>query len=504
MKIKKKNKVFLIIYLIVFLALSLMAGLKYYNLNSNIADLGIFLNKIYNIAILQNYSSAFQGHFNPIIFLLAPIFILENDIPVYLILFIQTIIITSPSIYIYFKFGLFFSLIYLLLPSIWFIGVFDFHLDIFIISLTLLFFHYFEKKNFYKCLVITGLFCIIKEIYILTSIACCILIIYETISNSSQKNYKLVFITFIILILYFFLFIFINEFFLQGIGNKSFFSGRHSSEGFNYLGNNFFIMPIQIIKNLPEIFFDIFTSSKKIKYLVAIFLPVMFICFVYPKYLILAAPPLLILMLSKNNIYINHTNHYSSGFILPIFFSFIHGYLLIEKKLKLKIRGLFFLIFFLVHVYMSPSPISRLFYSNKISEYNYETYLFSDRKKKIKNFLKNYNFEKEMISIQNNINFYKILKIPNYFLFPDGIIDASEYIIYKKGFKKFNYQTSKAKYVIIDAKKKKFIKDEGCEYIYDKCQNIKILEEYERNKIFLKKYYKIIFSYDGFYVFKKE
>ena len=482
-----------------------MPILKYLTLNSNVADLGIYLNKFYSIS-RGNISNAFYGHFSPILLLFAPIFKLSGEYPIYFILLFQSLSIFIPSLYFYKKFNWFYGVIYLLTPTLWFVLLFDFHIDVIIIPLSLFFFHYLDKKNYKNCFIISFLFILIKEIYILTSLFSILIILWELINNNNknQKYKSYIIISIFFLIFYFILFYFINQHFLPSIGNNNFLDTDHLKLAYSYLGSSFFEIFIGIFTNLHLIIIDILSSKEKLKYLFVILLPFYFLGFLNFKYLVLGFPAIFIILISKNTIYIDHTNHYVSGFIIPIFYSFIKSIEELKNK-SIFLRKSSLLIFSIViHFLISPSPVSRLFFSDKIERFNMKNYILNDDIKNKKTFLKNYDFKNNLISIQNNIAYFDLFKTENILIFPEGIFEE----VKKPKFENFELKTKShfliADYIIVDTSRDKFIKDVGCHFVRNECTDKIHEKNYEKIIMYLKqnKKYKKIYHQEGFMVYK--
>jgi hypothetical protein len=178
---------------------------------------------------------------------------------------------------------------------------------------------------------------------------------------------------------------------------------------------------------------------------------------------------------------------------------------------------------------ISPSPISRLFWTNKVWSYGYEAYIPTKRNRFIKNAIKKYIPEdiNVGVSTQNTLNWGRLAHRKQYYSFPAGTnADKKKSMIF--GADKENVDND-VDYVLIDLKRPWYLQDIGCNLMITKP---KILSEIEKENIGIKedigplkwagcttpefydkyidslikigKSYNLVFEEDGFIIFKKK
>jgi len=139
------------------------------------------------------------------------------------------------------------------------------------------------------------------------------------------------------------------------------------------------------------------------------------------------------------------------------------------------------------HVMISPSPLSRLFWTNKVWNYGYEAYFLSERMDMIKEAMKKYVPENSRISIstQNTLNWGYLAQRRYYFPYPLGVVEPA-LVFSLKDFRFWSimtgsqkedleteslvatYQPVFAEYVLIDFKRPWYVADQGCNWQVDK------------------------------------
>jgi hypothetical protein len=201
----------------------------------------------------------------------------------------------------------------------------------------------------------------------------------------------------------------------------------------------------------------------------------------------------------------NNSNYYSIGHhyliaLLPIYIYCLQDFIYEKKEKFLKYIIIYTL---LLNIIISPSPISRLFFTSKITFYNYNSYFITDREEIIKAKIKElFSNEHNMInlSIQNNIFDANLFAYNTTLLFPDGIFTSKEYPFINGN---LSNQSILADYVLIDTKKQPFIYDKSCDFIYEKCQNILFLDSYNKIYEYLNYNFFIQYQYGGFIIYKR-
>jgi len=231
-----------------------------------------------------------------------------------------------------------------------------------------------------------------------------------------------------------------------------------------------------IISHPVKVAQEIFCTPGKLIYLVAVFGSLGFLPLLRPAELIPALPILGISLLSKNHLYYGFGHHYTVGLIAPLVVGFalaIPRAMGIWQRVGLKRKVLWvciFLCLLLSNVLLSPSPLSRLFWTNKVAQYGYRAYIPTDRDRMIKRALKGHipSDPNVAVSVQNTLNFSYLAQRKYYLLFPDGVIEpARQHDMAKRG----QLVPILADYVVLDLKRPWYLRDKGCDWYWGKCQN---------------------------------
>jgi hypothetical protein len=178
-----------------------------------------------------------------------------------------------------------------------------------------------------------------------------------------------------------------------------------------------------------------------------------------------------------------------------------------------------FLICWLVifQIIVGISPISRLFWSDKIWSLNYQAYISSTRDSIIRNSIEKYipYGDDLIVSSQNNINYLPLAIRQNLLIFPGGVTDPHILTNWDQktfsgfwGFVKGQVsiqspdQLAYADFVLIDTKRPYFVYDIGCDTSYNICINKKIENIYINSIHKLEVKYQVIYEYDGFKIYE--
>ena len=243
-------------------------------------------------------------------------------------------------------------------------------------------------------------------------------------------------------------------------------------------------------------------------------------------------------MLSHQSNYYDYAAHYSAGLIIPIIVAYVEGVVLVKKWFYFYYKKSFFckgeysscnidifnlfliswLLFF--QVLVGISPVSRLFWSDKIWSTSHKAYISSSRDSIIRDAIEKYIplDDDLIISSQNNINHVRLAMRQNYLIFPGGVIEPHQLTNWdEKTFKNFldfvNGKTDVAKtipklayadYVLIDTKRPYFVYDLGCDTTYGVCSNKRIERLFLESTQVLESSYSLLYAYDGFNIFLRK
>lgn len=182
----KKIDLWLILIISIAVIFSLESTLRYYNLNSNIADMGFVLNKIF--LSCSDYSYVLKNHVQPIIVLFLPFICkIDSGLTPYILLSFQSLIIFLTILFIYFKVDKTTAIVSTLYWQLWQLTLLDFHFDIIAIPVLITFFYFLNKNKIIIACLSLILLLTIKEPYILQSVFGGLYIIFYGLN----KKYKL-------------------------------------------------------------------------------------------------------------------------------------------------------------------------------------------------------------------------------------------------------------------------------------------------------------------------
>jgi hypothetical protein len=262
----------------------------------------------------------------------------------------------------------------------------------------------------------------------------------------------------------------------------------------------------------------VLSNADKIAYVLALFGALGFISLLSPTPLIVAFPILAISLLSEIEGYYGLGNHYTVGLIAPIIFSFIGG--LPRAKIIWHKIGFFWkrlpeswfapvLVSGLVctHIVLSPSPISRLFWSDKIWSYNYKAYIYTERDAMIKQAISDFipaDLD-AVISIQNTINLAPLVQRQHFLLFPQGIDKEKKSPLFSDSYQPTEviWKAVTADYIVLDLKRPWFLLDKGCGWQYGKCTNKKVAKEYLEWVVKSRSLMNVVFERDDFLILSR-
>lgn len=555
----------------VFLLLPLA---KYLSLHSTIFDLGLFVSFHHRIAILSEWQSAFSGHAQ--IFSLPYAMVYRHfpsDTGVYFLIGSQALLLLLPAYCLLRRYGVFAAFAYIAYIPVWVNAHFDFHFDHLAVPLLLAFYWALVGRRVGWAVVSATLLMLVKEPFALQTAACGALLLWAGIRGGSIWGRGNEFASRGQLLL--------GAIWLLGIGVAYFYFATHSlfpyfspdggrggldGEGFGWLGRSLSEMLLTLVSKPHIILWEIITTPGKLYYLAVTFGSILFISFFRPVFLIPAIPLLGISMLSDFKNYYDYNTHYTAGLIIPVIFSFIyglpraHGLWMMGAKwlcrktsdvraalqsraiivphpsplpageashdavaaMEMRLSKVFYVLLALWilswHVMLSPSPISRLFWSDKVWSFSGQAYVPTDREVTMKEAMLKYIPADPEVSVasQNTVNWEHLARRRIYVAFPNGVTEPMKVVTHPNqtlgGFWRFARTGEKplalthgryADYVVLDLKRPWFIADKGCEWIYGECRDKAIAQEFLDLVSKTEARYETLFEYDGFMILRR-
>jgi len=321
------------IFTIVF---SCLAILRHARLNSAVYDLGLFDQIIYNLAHFRFFESSIKGfnylgdHFSPILILFTPLYWIKEDVR--LLLIAQSLIISLSGYYagmLSYHFtkdrivSTAFGLAILLNSNVMLITQFDFHPETMSIPLFIYIIYQFALGRTDKVFIASAIALTIKEDVAIT-VALSGIVFYLM---SHKRVYLLLTL---IGAVYFFLVI---KLFIPCFRPKSFSGDYLYIERYSYLGRNMKEVIISILSNPFYPLFKMFNWTK-LKVLLRLLYPTLFLSLLSPKFLIVILPIM----------YINWIPDYPPQFSLKfqylnivvpfIIGSSVYGYIRLRDRLR--------------------------------------------------------------------------------------------------------------------------------------------------------------------------
>jgi hypothetical protein len=309
-----------------------------------------------------------------------------------------------------------------------------------------------------------------------------------------------------------------------------------------------------LVSRPDEILAEIFSTPGKLVYLGVVFGLLAFLSLLHSAALIVALPLLLIAMLSRLDNYYGYANHYTAGVIVPVVLAFSDGLPIarryfaclvgwIKSKLErhylpipmfltwtkssvltvLNERKIFSVALFawllLGHWAFASSPISRLFWSDKVWSYSWHAYVPTEREVMMKQAMLKYIPADPDVSVatQNTVNWYHLANRKVYLPFPLGVDTPHRVMDWSNrdlpGLWHFVRtgvmplvitHAHYADYVVLDLKRPWFIIDKGCDWLYGACRNSEMAVKFLRLVDETHQYYTTVIESDGFMILKRK
>ncbi|QWD60454.1 DUF2079 domain-containing protein [Polynucleobacter sp. MWH-UH35A] len=467
----------------------LLPLLKLHNNNYNYFDFGIYLRNIYHLQNNINYM--FEGHVQPFTYFYSLfLYIIPFDLLPVLMVLSQSFVV----IYVAFKIDKLFGRVnfvtFILYIPIWTLVLVDFHYEFFLLLIILNFYLNIENNNYLISFfwILSSL--LIKEIYSLLLISSSFIYLYLSFNPNNKLDKFILRVFAISLFLIGVLYFLISYLYIIPLYGGS-------DSGFGFDSTTFLIDDLKLDSLLNNNFIHIIFESirfdfiNKFKFFLLIFYPLIF--FFQKKknlrYILLTSPFFLISLVSVLPNHHDIFSHYTTVFIMPVILmsGTLSKFYILNSSRSLKYTYFLYLLIF--NILFSISPLSRLFFSDKSFEFNFNRYLFENHESKFDNLIcDNFDLNNNYI-VQNNFNFLCLAKSNTYLPFPEGLSNLTS---------KNNADT----FVILNTKRPLFILDKGCSYINGICTNQNIENIYYD---FLK--YKLgniqpIYNYNGALIYK--
>lgn len=493
--------------------LTVMAVVRAHTLHSSHMDLGVFLNILHHVAD-GGWWRAFSGHVQPLLLLYGGLFaLLPAGWAVPALLGLQSLLLALPALLLQRRFGGVAALAYGLYFPVWFNALFDFHPDHLAVILLFLFFWAEQEEKWGWALASAVALALVKEPFALQTAACGLYLGW--IRGRWREGGVLLLLG--------------GGIFWFGVQRVlPFFSlGGHGvlhSGAFAWLGNSLGEMFLNLVTQPGLVFREVFLNPGKLAYLGAVLGALLFIPLLRPAYLLVAAPILAISLLSRAESYYGLGNHYSAGLIAPLIMGFATG---LERLRGVWLRrmgtpgGLTALLvggMLLGHVVLAPSPLGRLFWTDKVWAYGVGAYVPGEREGWIRETLERTipAGAEVVVSAQNTVNTEHLARRIGYSVFPEGVthparilardhMSAARFGSYLREGERPVVAVREvwADYVVLDLKRPWFLLDRGCAWWYGACHDQELAERFLKLVRHVQATGAVVVARDDFFILRR-
>ena len=536
------------------LSLVVLSATRYVALSSSILDCGIFITNFINVG--NEWQRAFFGHIQPLMLPFGQVYQAISPSMTPLFVALQAVILMLSVALVWRIFGKLPGVAMLLYYPLWTNALFDFHFDHLAVPLLAAFFIACERRRFGWATFAAATLVLIKEPFALQAIACGLYFGWLAFClRGTDISVRLLTLGSFLVVWGCSWFYGATHWVLPYFGGDK--SGALSSDAFSWLGSSLPDMLWTLISQPSLIASEILVPGK-LAYLAVVFGLLAFIPLLRPGALIVALPLLMIAMLSRLDNYYSHATHYTAGLIVPCIVAFRDGLPVAQRILSLvttwlacrvtllraslissilgtrertdtgstapskacdRVFTLGLFAWLLVgHWAFASSPISRLFWSDKVWSYSWQAYVPTEREAMMKAAMLRYIPADPDVSVstQNTVNWYHLAHRKVYLPFPDGvgephkIMDWSnrsttgllEFI--RTGYKPPGITHERyADYVVLDLQRPWFIVDRGCDWLYGACQNPEMAAKFLRLVDETRRHYDTVFERDGFMILRR-
>lgn len=517
---------------------------RYVALSSNVADLGFFLSNLANID--SQWPRAFYGHVQPLMLLWGAGYqALPPSIAPLVLIGLQALALLGSVGAIWRVFGPWPGVAMLFYYPLWTNALFDFHFDHLVVPLLAAFFISCERRRFWWATLAAALLVLVKEPFALQTITCGLYFGWLAFHlRGTGVSSRLVLLGALLVLWGGGWFYGSTHWLLPYFGEGG--RGTLESGAFSWLGSSLSEMVWTLLSRPDRVFAEIFGTPGKLVYLTVVFGLLAFVPLLRPAPLIVALPLLMIAMMSRLDNYYGYANHYTAGVIVPAIVAFREGLPVARQYFSsladwvgckinrylispMGFRGavvnggqLFSVVLFVWllagHWAFASSPLSRLFWSDKVWSYSWRSYVPTVREEMMKTaILEHVPADPNVfVSTQNTVNWGYLANRKVYMPFPVGIVEPYRVMDWSNrdwsGLWEFIRTGSKppviiqnryADYVVLDLKRPWFIIDKGCDWLYGTCRNDEMAEKFLRLVDETRHRYDTMFDQDGFMIFKR-
>ena len=536
-----------------------LAVSRYYALSSSHFDFGIFLSWFTNIVEHGESGRVFLGHAHtaslPYLWI---VYVIPFKFVAPTIVTLQAFALAAPIWFLYRRFGNYAAFAFALYVPLWINNYFDFHFDHLAVPLLLWFFLSATDGKAWWAAAAAVLLMLVKEPFALETMFCGAFLLWRSFSDDRSNRNRYMLAGFFLVIIGAAYFYFTIQYLIPYFSGGS--RGALDAGAFSWMGQSIGQIFNYVVTHPMAIIAEIISTPGKLAYLFVIFGLLALIPLFAPSYLIPTLPLLAIAMLSRLPNYYDYNSHYTAGLIIPVLFAFIHGLpkahalwlrtisWSMRRLMILRHRSVFTLnnlahasspkfalgvkevmlskIFYVLivlwifagHVMLAPSPISRLFWSEKVWSYSWRAYVPTERDAMMKAAMLKFIPADPNVSVttQNTVNWYHLAHRKVYMSFPSGIESTLPVVDYSNRdlaslwqYALSGYVTPAmtynryADYVVLDMKRPYFLADKGCEWIYGECKDKSLEKKFLDWVTYTRAHYLTVFEQDDFMILRR-
>ncbi len=489
--------------------LAAMAILKFLSLHSAHADLGFMMNNMDRISAGEGWR-LFWGHAQPLMYPYALVYGAAPEIMAApLLLALQAAALGGALFGVLRGWGWLPGLAFALYFPVWYNALFDFHLDHLAIPLLVVFFLAAERDRMAWAIAAAGLLALVKEPFALQTVACGLYLVLAKRRVAAGVLLVAGGALYFLAVAWFL----IPYFTVTG-------GGVIDNTAYSWLGGSLGEMILTLLSN-PGLVWQHVVIPGKIFYVVGLLGGLAFLSLGAPWPLLVAAPIVVISLLSDNPGYFGLKHHYTAGLIAPLIFAFA---LTMRRMAAWRDGAMWRMIPIVVlvlavgHVAYAPSPVSRLFWTEKVWSYGRDAYRVRDRDMWISEAIDTYipTDPSIAVSAQNTLNTARLAHRKYYYIFPDGVLrdanvpdgrafSAKGLAIFLLTGKKARSEPgeTRAEFVVLDLKRPWYLVDKGCRWLYGQCRDATMAAKFQAAVAATRRAYIPVFSRDGFSILKR-
>lgn len=486
--------------------LVVMPVLKYQALASNWFDLGLFENAFHVLGTAGGIGHAFHGHAQPFMPVYALLYRLSGPMG---LLALQSLALVVPAWALWRQYGFLPALAFLLYYPLWANALFDFHFDHLAVPLLVGFFIAYERRRVGGALLCALLLAWVKEPFALQTAACGLFLLWQAACHRSDPLARRWRVAGGILVL-----AGMGWFYAATQWLIPHFTGSRGgldAEAFTWLGGSLGAMAWHLLTHPWLPFTEALSNPLKLLYLAVCFGSLAFVPVLRPQWLIPAIPPLLIAMLARSENYYSYGNHYTAGLIGPLLVAFAHGLPTVRRLAapwRIAAGPLVGAALLAAHVALAPSPLGRLFWSDKVWHYSRAAYLPDARTARIKAAIDQWIPADGGVSVstQNTVNWGHMPRREAYFVFPDGVFEpkaVTDGAAAQPG-RDHPGPLRYADYVVLDAQRPWFLGDQGCHWLFGRCADERAAARYRDTVAAARRHYTVVYEDDGFAILRRQ